>query len=163
MLRIIDKEIEVYIIKILCITFFVMLTFLLWGNLENTSFASVAKYYDNYINSNDNIEYLENYYDNINNKYVIKAKINNKGKEFNYKLLLRINNDSNYDTNNINVKVNNNISALEDNRYDYSINYNYYILDINKASENKIYYIELNLLEKDENKDLNYSLEIVEK
>lgn len=162
MLRIINKEIENYIIKILCTTLFIMFTFLIWNNLENTSFASVAKYYENYINLNDNIEYLENYYDSINENYIIKIIIKNN-KDFNYKLLLRLNSNHNYDTNNMFIKVNDNISILEDNRYDYTMNNDYYLIDINNSSKNKIYVIEINVSENEKDSYLDYSLEIIEK
>lgn len=158
MINIINENIEKYIIKILLTILFVLLSFPLWESLQNNSYASVAKYYDNYISLADNIKYLNNYYDKDNNKIITQLKVtNNFNKE--YLLFLKVNEE--IDKENINILINNKINTLENLRYDYTELYDYYLIGTIISEGN--YNIEIIFLNSEIISDFKYNFELIEK
>lgn len=159
MINVINENIERYVIKILLTILFVLVSVPLWRVLENTSYASVAKYYENYINADANINYLHNFYDEDNQKIVTSLEIKSDDKK-NYLLLLKINKETIKDS--INILTDEGISELENLRYDYTDLYDYYLIEIIKDNNKRVINTEILNISLENMSEFKYDFELIE-
>ena len=159
MKKIIDENIKYYVKNILFTIFIVLLTIPAWQLLDNSSYASIAEYYDNYINSGVNTHYLVNAYDESENKYIIQLNLENTKKEnYSYLLLLKIRKDTN--DKNIKIDLFGETHNIEELRYTYSEGYDYYLIDMNNLVKNRDYKFEIIL--PNEITNIIYSFDLIE-
>lgn len=159
MIGVINKNIERYVIKILLTILFILVSVPLWRSLENTSYASVAKYYENYIKLDANINYLDNFYDKNNQKIITNLELENDNNK-DYLLLLKINKETIKD--NINILINDKINELESIRYDYTDLYDYYLIEAIKDNNRRYYSIEILNIDSEEILEFKYNFELIE-
>ena len=141
MIYLINEEIKNYGIKILTVITFVMLSVPLWTIFENNSYATTAKEYDTYVKNLAKINYEQKEYNKDNNSYYISLNLDNNKNQKEYFLLLKI--DNKYNTQDIKINFNNEIKNIEEIRYNYSENYNYFLIDKGILSSEKDYNIDI--------------------
>lgn len=141
MIYLINEEIKNYGIKILTVITFVMLSVPLWTIFENNSYATTAKEYDTYIKNLAKINYEQKEYNKDNNSYYVSLNLDNNKNQKEYFLLLKI--DNKYNTQDIKINFNNEIKNIEEIRYNYSENYNYFLIDKGILSSEKDYNIDI--------------------
>lgn len=141
MIYLINEEIKNYGIKILTVITFVMLSVPLWTIFENNSYATTAKEYDTYIKNLAKINYEQKEYNKNNNSYYVSLNLDNNKNQKEYFLLLKI--DNKYNTQDIKINFNNEIKNIEEIRYNYSENYNYFLIDKGILSSEKDYNIDI--------------------
>lgn len=141
MIYLINEEIKNYGIKILTVITFVMLSVPLWTIFENNSYATTAKEYDTYVKNLAKINYEQKEYNKDNNSYYISLNLDNNKNQKEYFLLLKI--DNKYNTQDIKINFNNEIKNIEEIRYNYSENYNYFLIDKGILSNEKDYNIDI--------------------
>ena len=159
MIYLINEEIKNYGIKILTVITFVMLSVPLWTIFENNSYATTAKEYDTYIKNLAKINYEQKEYNKDNNSYYISLNLDNNKNQKEYFLLLKI--DNKYNTQDIKINFNNEIKNIEEIRYNYSENYNYFLIDKGILSSEKDYNIDIILPSYIDS--LIYNFELIEK
>ncbi|MBQ3142482.1 MAG: hypothetical protein IJB82_03145 [Bacilli bacterium] len=141
MIYLINEEIKNYGIKILTVITFVMLSVPLWTIFENNSYATTAKEYDTYVKNLAKINYEQKEYNKDNNSYYVSLNLDNNKNQKEYFLLLKI--DNKYNTQDIKINFNNEIKNIEEIRYNYSENYNYFLIDKGILSSEKDYNIDI--------------------
>lgn len=154
----INQQIKSYLIRIMTVIMFVMLSIPVWMAFDNSSYASIAEEYDKFVKNSAKIAYVENTYNEISHTYYISFNLDNI-EEKEYYLLLKIDNE--IETNNIKINYQNQIRNIEEIRYTYSENYNYFLIDKGNLDNNKNY--TLDIIIPSEITEFNYNFELIEK